>query len=134
MSRNSKRATLGVGLPFPFRPTSGRMEWMEHEAAVERSIVDILETSAGERVMRPGYGAGLRELVFASNTPATHRTLEDQILKALLAHEPRVTVERVHVSADRRIPNLLLIDLDYVVRRSNSSQNRVFPFYLNEAT
>lgn len=132
--RSSKRPTLGVGFPFPLRPESGRLQWAEYEAAVERSIQDILETSPGERVMRRDYGAGLRDFVFAPNTKATHGALAAAVRRALINLEHRVDVEGVRVSADQTHPNLLLIDLDYVVRRTNSAHNRVFPFYLNEGT
>ncbi len=127
------RPHLGVGFPFPLRPQrNGRMEWMRYELAIERSIGDILETSPGERVMLPGYGAGLRNHVFAPNTPPTHRDLEAAVRRALVRWEPRVRVERVQVHADSSDPNRLLIDLDFVVRRNNTAHNRVYPFYLTE--
>lgn len=136
---SSGRPHLGVGFPFPLRPGTetgtplgGGLEWLRHEAAIERSIADILETSPGERVMLPGYGAGLRNHVFAPNTPPTHRDLEAAVRSALVRWEPRIEVERVQVSADTVDPNLLLIDLDFVVRRNNTAHNRVYPFYLTE--
>lgn len=132
--RKTERPTLGVGFPFPLRPVAGKLPWAEYEAAVERSIQDILETSPGERVMRREYGAGLQEFVFAPNTKATHAGLSKAVRLALLKVEHRIDVEGVRVSADLTQPNLLLIDLDYVVRRTNSAHNRVFPFYLSEGT
>lgn len=132
--RSSARPTLGVGFPFPLRPVAGKLPWAEYEAAVERSIQDILETSPGERVMRRDYGAGLQDFVFAPNTAATHAALSAAVRSALVQGEHRIDLEGVRVSADLTQPNLLLIDLDYVVRRTNSAHNRVFPFYLSEGT
>ncbi|MFT5587459.1 MAG: phage baseplate assembly protein W [Cognaticolwellia sp.] len=132
--RTSKRPTLGVGFPFPLRPVAGKLPWAEYEAAVEQSVQDILETSPGERVMRREYGAGLQDFVFAPNTAGTHAGLAAAVRVALVQSEHRIDVERVQVNADLTQPNLLLIDLDYVVRRTNSAHNRVFPFYLSEGT
>lgn len=128
------RAHLGVGVPFPLRPSKGGLDWARFEASIEQCIGEVLETSPGERVMRPGWGAGLRDHVFAPNTPATHRDLAQAVREALIRWEPRIEVESVEVSAEASEPNLLLIDVDYAVRGTNTVHNRVFPFYLTEAS
>ena len=46
--------------------------------------------------------------------------------------EPRIDVEKVSVVPDDDEPNLLLIQVDYIVRATNSFYNRVYPFYLLE--
>jgi phage baseplate assembly protein W len=130
--RSTGRPHLGVGVPFPLRPVQGRLDWVRYEDAVERSIVQILLTAAGERVMLPSFGAGLPTEVFAPNTPATWARVADLVRQALVKDEPRIRVEDVVVSASEEEPNLLLIDVDYVVLATNSAFNRVFPFYLTE--
>jgi phage baseplate assembly protein W len=130
--RSLDRPHLGVGVPFPLRPTGGRLAWAYYEDAVERSIAQILLTGPGERVMLPAFGAGLPSVVFAPNTPATRARVADAVRQALRASEPRIRVEDVVVSTSDEEPNLLLVDLDYVVLATNSAFNRVFPFYLTE--
>jgi phage baseplate assembly protein W len=134
MSRyqSTGRPHLGVGVPAPFRPVAGRLSWVRHEEAVERSMLDILQTAPGERVMLAAYGAGLRDFVFAPNSPATHAAIQARVASALIAWEARVDVEKVTVSASPDAPNLLLIDVDYVTRATNAAFNLVFPFYLTE--
>jgi hypothetical protein len=127
------RPHLGVGLPFPLKPdAAGRIRWALYEEAVERSILDILQTSPGERVQLPAYGAGLRELVFAPNAPATHARVASRVREAIARWEARVDVEDVTVSVSAAEPNLMLIDIDYTVRSTNSAFNLVFPMYLAE--
>ncbi|HMV66290.1 MAG TPA: GPW/gp25 family protein [Myxococcota bacterium] len=131
--QSSGRPHLGVGVPFPLRPDAdGVVTWVRYEEAIERSIRDVLLTSPGERLMLPDYGAGLRELVFAPNNSATHSLAARQVREALLRWEPRIDVEDVLVTASDAEPNLMLIDVDYTVRATNSSFNLVFPFYLTE--
>lgn len=132
-STSRGRAHLGVGAPFALRPVDGELHWARHEESIEVCIAQILETSPSERVMRPGWGAGLRDRVFAPNNPPTHRELEVVVREALIAQEPRITLEAVRVRSDRTEPNVLLIDVDYAVRATNNAFNRVFPFYLTEA-
>jgi uncharacterized protein len=128
-----ERRYLGVGWAFPVKPVAGRLAYARYEDDIEQAIEIILRTSPGERVMKPGFGAGLRNFVFAGNSPVTHRLVEESVHSALTTFEARITVERVQARAADDEPNRMDIEIDYVVRRSNAFFNRVFPFYLNEA-
>jgi phage baseplate assembly protein W len=127
-----KRDHLGVGWAFPIRPVGGRLQFVRYEEDVVQSINLILETARRERIMRPDFGGGLRDYVFASNGPQTQRAIEAEVRRALVEHEQRIDVESVHATASPDTPNLLLIEIDYVVRSNNSTFNLVFPFYLTE--
>jgi phage baseplate assembly protein W len=127
------RPHLGVGWAFPVRPTGGRLAYVRYEDDIEQAIDIILRTSPGERVMNAAFGAGMRGFVFAPNTASTHRRVETTVRRALVDFEPRITVENVAARAADDEPNLMEIEIDYVVRRSNAFFNRVYPFYLNEA-
>jgi Bacteriophage baseplate protein W len=126
------REHLGVGWSFPVRPVGGRLRYARYEEDIEQAIGIILETSRQERVMRPGFGAGLRGFVFDSNSPATHRAVEAEVRRALVEWEPRITVEGVRAYPDEERATVLLVEIDYVVRRNNAFYNLVYPFYLSE--
>jgi uncharacterized protein len=126
------REHLGVGWAFPVRPVAGRLTYARHEDDVEQAIAIILETTRRERVMRPSFGTELRNFVFESNSPVTHRAIEDEVRGALAAWEPRIDVQTVRAYGDAERVNVVMIELDYVVRRNNSSVNLVYPFYLRE--
>ena len=100
---------------------------------MEQAIGLILETTRRERIMRPDFGAGLRTFVFDSNSPATHRAVEGEVQRALATWEPRITIQSVHAYPDAGRDNVMMIEIDYVVRRNNASFNLVYPFYLTEA-
>lgn len=127
------RPHLGRGWAFPVRVVAGRLQYASEVEDIEQAIEIILRTAPGERVMLPGFGAGLQQFLFAPNSPVTHRRVEDVVRTALVSHEHRIVVERVVARASTREANLMEIEIDYVVRRTNSAYNRVFPFYLNEA-
>jgi uncharacterized protein len=132
LTSSRKRDHLGVGWAFPIRPVGGRLQFVRYEEDVVQSINLILETARRERVMRPDFGGGLRDHVFASNGPQTQRAIETEVRRALVEHEQRIDVESVRATASPDTPNLLLIEIDYVVRSNNSTFNLVFPFYLTE--
>lgn len=93
------RAFLGRGWAFPPRldGATGEVTLAAYEEDVAQSIIIILATSPGERVMRPDFGAGLRELVFASATATTTATVRQRVEEALIEWEPRITVDQVDV-------------------------------------
>ena len=62
---------LGVGWGFPLMFTDGRLELAVYDESIQQAIRIILETARGERVMRPGFGCGLHERVFAINDAST---------------------------------------------------------------
>ncbi len=128
------RPHLGVGWAFPVRPGKGGLHYARYEEDIEQAIGIILETAKNERLMNPYFGAGMQNFLFDGNSAVTHRAVEEEVKRALLDWEPRIEVERVRASAADGELNMMLIEIDYVVRRSNTFYNRVYPFYLTEAT
>jgi uncharacterized protein len=121
---------LGVGLGFPPRlDAGGALQRAEYEDSVRQSILIILRTAKGERVMRPSFGCGIHDLVFASVTSATFARVTEEVRDALLFFEPRIDVLDVQVTADGA-GEVLRISIDYEVRATNNVFNLVYPFYL----
>jgi phage baseplate assembly protein W len=129
----SKKPHLGVGWAFPPKLVAGSLRYARYEEDVEQAVQIILLTSRGERVMLGEFGAGLRDYVFEPNSEATRSRLSEAVRKALVDWEPRIDLERVEVT-EGDASNVVLIHVDYVVRATNSSYNRVYPFYLLEET
>jgi uncharacterized protein len=127
---NNPKAHLGVGWAFPIKPVNGGLAFARYEDDIERAIPIILLTEPPERPMLPEFGAGLRRFVFEPSSPATWRSMEQTVQRALIDWEPRINVENVRVTQDAVEPNLLLIAIDFVVRATDTSYNRVYPFYL----
>jgi phage baseplate assembly protein W len=92
---------LGRGISFPPRVGSdGRVAWSEGDDNIREAIRVILETNRNERLRLPEFGAGLRRYLFEPNTVVTRHQIEDRILKALAAWEPRIAVDSVDVAED----------------------------------
>jgi phage baseplate assembly protein W len=127
---SNPKAHLGVGWAFPVKPVNGSLSFAFYEDDIERAIPIILLTEPPERPMLPEFGAGLRRFVFEPSSAATWRAMEQAVQRALTDWEPRINVEAVTVTPDAAEPNLLLIEIDFVVRATDTSYNRVYPFYL----
>ena len=126
---------LGVGTGFPLAvdPKTRALTRAEFEESVRQSILVILGTAKGERVMRPDFGCGIHDLVFANVNAATAGRIGLEVRESLLRLEPRIDVLRVDAKPGDT-NNVLLIDIDYEVRATNTAFNLVYPFYLQQGT
>lgn len=100
--------------PFAIDRGAGRgAETQDHEAYARQLIRQVLFTAPGERVNRPDFGAGVRRLVFAPNSPAVASLAQTFIYQALSRWLPTVIrVEEVVVSASE---SSLLIEVRYLL-------------------
>ena len=125
---------LGVGWSFPVRPEEqgdgNPIVMAVEEESVRQAMWMILGTAPGERMMRPDFGCGIHNLVFAPNTAGTAGQIITAVTDALTQWEPRIDVLNVDVVVDPEQPNRLLIDINYQIRRINNRFNLVYPFYL----
>ena len=124
---------LGVGTAFPPRLDSATHGFVraEYEESVRQSILLILGTAPGERLMRPEFGCGIHDLVFENAGEATVGRIQQTVRQALLRLEPRIDVTRVDVQTGGA-GNVLLISIEYEVRATNNVFNLVYPFYLQQ--
>jgi len=130
------QAYLGTGWSFPPRFIRGgaEVEMVSGHEDVHQSLMILIATAQGERVMNEEYGCDLHSVQFEEINQGLVNNLTSLITDAILLHEPRVTLDQVDVSEDPNVDGLLKISVGYTVRSSNSRFNMVFPFYLNEAT
>ncbi len=125
---------LGRGLGFPVKLSNSNLDIAEYEESVRQSIVIILGTAKGERVMRPEFGCGIYDLVFEVKTAATAGRVSQAVQEALLLFEPRLDVLDIDVTArSDEEGETLLISVDYRVRSTNNVFNLVYPFYLEKS-
>ena len=119
---------IGSGLAFPLQvDRRGGIALARDETDIEQAIELILATAPGERPMRPEFGCGVHEFVFDSIDASTVGKMEDAIRDALDHWEPRVVVETVEFNLDGVGEGLLMIDIGYRVRATNTIRNLVYP-------
>lgn len=126
---------IGRGWGFPILPihseidkTTKLVATVEDEK-VRDAIWLILATARGERVMRPDFGCGIHDLVFAVNNTTTIGHAVDSVRDALIRWEPRIDL--LDVTAQVRDDGITLwLNIHYRVRSTNNLFNLVYPFYL----
>jgi hypothetical protein len=131
-----EQSFLGRGWSFPptFDRNLARVEMLEQEALIASSLEVLLSTAQGERTMLPQYGCNMEELVFESLDTRMKTLMADKIESAILYHEPRIVLEKVHLDDSREQEGVVLIEIVYRVKSTNSRFNFVFPYYKLEGT
>ncbi|MCG7851654.1 MAG: GPW/gp25 family protein [Methanosarcinaceae archaeon] len=121
---------LGVGVSFPLRVENGKIAWSGYEKSIRESIMIILGTAMGERVMRPDFGCGIHDLAFSVNDVSTAALAIFYVEEALKKWEPRIEVINVDANADKKEGDRLNISIEYRDISTNNRYNLVYPFYL----
>jgi len=126
---------LGRGWRFPIAPdATGGLGYTSADANVEQSLRILLLTRVGERPMRGTFGTHLAEMVFLPGGTVNLRRLELEVRTAVTTWEPRVDLLAVEAELDPDDETRVTVSISYRVRRSNTRQSLVFPFYLSQAT
>ncbi len=127
----TNKSFLGTGWGFPpeFNRTIKAVKMLEDEADIKSSLEILLSTRLGERIMVPGYGCNLDELMFKPLNLTLKTFVVDLIKTAILYHEPRIDVNKINIDPTNELEGVLLINLDYTIRTTNSRKNMVYPFY-----
>lgn len=128
-----KKEFLGTGIKYPLRfHGNGAVAMSSYEQDIEQAIRIILGTSRGERVMRPDFGCGIHDLVFAPINTGTILLVRDSVNQSLTKYEPRIEILEIEVSTDDAVNGKLEVLINYRVRQTNNEFNLVYPFYLRE--
>lgn len=114
-----------MNLSFPYQFDSrGRTAEADEEAYIRGLVEQVLFTSPGERVMRPEFGSGVLQLVFAPNSPELAATTQFLVQGALAQWlGSLITLEAVEVEA---VDSTLRITVRYSIRRSQAAQAATF--------
>jgi len=111
---------LDIAFPAHF-DSRGRTAAADYDDHVRDMIEQLLFTSLGERVMRPDFGCGLLDLVFAPNSPELASALQLSVHAALQRWLGDVIdVGALDVASE---DNVVRVHLSYTVRRTGTRRS-----------
>jgi phage baseplate assembly protein W len=100
----------------------GGIEMVDEEASVRQSILLLMSTRPGERVMRPDYGCDLQQLAFSPNDDTTAGLAAHYVRQALARWERRIDVLAIDASPNAQEPGRLDLVLEYRVRATQREE------------
>lgn len=103
-----------IRFPFAVDANGGRIaEESDYDAYIRQLIRQVLLTAPGERVNRPDFGAGLRRMVFAPNSPEMAAMTQTFVYQALTRWlGTLIKVEEISVTAEE---STMFVDVRYIV-------------------
>lgn len=127
------KAFLGIGWKFPITVGQAlKIQMSSYEENIRESILIILGTKKGERVMRPDFGCGIHDFAFESISSLTLGQMKLSITEALSKYEPRIELINLEISINDIENGMLNINIFYRVISTNNRFNLVYPFYIRE--
>lgn len=122
---------IGRGFAFPMRVDStGSIAMVSGPEDIDRSIVMVLSTAKGERLMRPQFGCEIWDQLFDPINANTLGRMAQSVRESLSQWEPRITVEEVQASPAVDADGKVAIAITYKVNATNDRRNLVYPFYV----
>lgn len=130
---------LGRGVHFPFaftRRTGGVYKGttvsksgdLQH---ITESVMQILYTVIGSRVIRRDFGSLLQSVVFDPNDVTLDVQFDYMIRKALETWEPRIIVGPIGIDRTEWQDGRIEISLEITIIKTNRTTNMVFPYFLS---
>jgi phage baseplate assembly protein W len=114
-----------TNLRYPYQIDGrGRSAEAGEEDYIRGLIEQVLFTSPGERVMRPDFGSGVMQLVFAPNSPELAATTQFLVQGALQQYLGNlISLEGVEIES---YDSTLRVIVRYSIRRTGLSQTAEF--------
>lgn len=114
---------MNIAYPYHFDP-GGRTALSTDEDHIRQMIEQFLFTSSGERVMRPEFGSGLLNMIFAPNSPEVASALQFNVQAGLQRWlGDLIEVRDLQVESEE---SLLRVRVVYSLRRTNETRTGVF--------
>ncbi|MEM7505602.1 MAG: GPW/gp25 family protein [Pseudomonadota bacterium] len=116
-------------MKFPFRLEETGPETSTRLEHIREQVMQVLFTSAGERVFRPEFGFGARRHVFEPNAAALWELAQTRLYGSLseaLAGEVDPKTLRVEVGPGPGQPEVLLVKITYTVAALQKEEEHSF--------
>lgn len=81
-------------------PVTQELSRITNEAAVKRSLKNIVLTNRNERLFNPDFGGNINRLLFEPMGPATAEAIKHALNDTITTFEPRVKLSNIEVIPD----------------------------------
>jgi phage baseplate assembly protein W len=112
------KPSTGVGVSIPFNGPTGLNTTYTTQDAIKSNLLNFILTGKRERIMNPGFGSGLRDVIFEQLTPEVIDTIEDIIVNGVDLYFPQITIGTLNVNLDPETQTVSIY-LSYSVDNTN---------------
>ena len=91
------RSFKDLSMSFKVNPLNDDLILLKNEAAIARSIRNIVFTSPGEKIFNPEFGSEISKVLFENIDEISAISIKDEIETSIRNYEPRVKLEEVDI-------------------------------------
>ena len=91
------RSFKDLSMSFKVNPINDDLIPLKNEAAIARSIRNIVFTSPGEKIFNPEFGSEISKVLFENIDEISAISIKDEIETSIRNYEPRVNLEEVDI-------------------------------------
>ena len=110
--------SVGIGISIPFNGATGINTNYTTQDAIKSNLLNFLLTGKRERIMNPGFGSGLRDIIFNPLTENLVEEIENLIINGIDTFFPNVIVNDLNVQLEQE-SNTTIIALNYSLANTN---------------
>lgn len=111
--------------------TTGGIQMVSEDSSIRQSILLLLSTAKGERVMRPEYGCDLDQIAFMPNDETTLGLAIHLVRQALEKWEKRIQIKKLDAEFNKNEPGRMDIVLEYRIRRTAVIDTMMVPINIS---
>jgi phage baseplate assembly protein W len=110
--------SVGIGISIPFNGATGINTTYTTQDAIKSNLLNFLLTGKRERIMNPGFGSGLRDVIFNPLTEDLVEEIENLIVNGIDTFFPNVIINDLNVQLEQQ-SNTTIIALNYSLANTN---------------
>ena len=113
-------------LTFSRQPITGDVSLVLDNRAVISSVKNLLQTNFYDRPWQPSLGSNVNALLFENITSLMETTIEQEIRNVINNFEPRVTIDKINVSANTQEDGYNITLQFFIGNNTQATQVSVF--------
>ena len=94
------RSFKDLSMSFKANPLNDDLITLKNEAAIARSLRNIIFTSPGEKFFNPDFGSNLSKVLFENIDEISAIQIKEEIELSIKNFEPRVRLQEVEINPD----------------------------------
>lgn len=106
----------------------GKIELGDEVQTINQSILMILGTELGERVMNPDFGCEINKIIYAPLDDTTLGLAKYYVEKALKRWEKRIDLVDIDVNYSDKDPGKLIMVIKYKIKKSNTNSSVIYNY------
>lgn len=125
-----KRISSGWSFPVGIDSRTGKIKTTDLKEDIRQSILILLHTIPGERLLHKDYGCNLVQFMFEPITYELLKAIREEVLGSILKWEKRVQNVQVDILNDTQEESNIVIHIRYIIPQIMGVDNLNYSYHL----